>query len=845
MKKDSYLFNRKLKLLVLSVSTCSLILSGCGKNGSNTSTNTANDEAQNAYIAEYLADSIGQTDNSEDSNSYESLSSFVFNNNDLYYLRNYYYYSEDAEDITYDDSSSNESDNSADSLSDMSDDNTDIADDSTESLSDTSDDNSDDAILVESVAESYDDFTETETNEYYIMKYNSETNVQEEILDITSFFKEKSNSGISVNVSAIDMTSDGELIILCNEYNYSSDDYEDTYILYKFTTNGELISQHSVSDDFTSSDTYVYTVCITPNNTIAVSSYDEIFIYDTDLNYKGSTGKIENGIDTTFAGDSSLYYLQYGDSGMELVSYDTNAMKSIATYDNLSSNISKIVSSESGMLYYSNGTSLYSYNPNTQTKSKLADWLDSDINGNYINAFSVDSEENVYLVLDDYDNNTTSYIYLKKVDPSVIANRIDITIGTVYSMYYLTNSVLNFNKEHPEYHIKIKQYYDDSSDDYESAMQAARLALVNDINSGALDLISIDSLDNIVSLNSKGALEDLNSYISNSSVISADDLQPSIIKGYTYDNKLIALPKDFTINTLISDSNIVGNDMGLDYDTFFDIANSNTDKEIFSYNTKNAALYTLIAQNLDDFINWETGDCEFNTDKFIRFLEYANSLPDDTSYDSDKSTPARTMSGDLLFAEAYISSLYDLQEYMNYFPDQRGIFIGYPTTEGVGTYLQTTCPIAISSKSAHKDIAWNFIEYFVTSTNYEDSENIYDFPILKSQLSSLIKSEQEVKYVMNTDGSYMLDENGEKIISNSRGTTEYDDWSYTFHFPTDEEAQLLQQLIDSGKVSPEYNTNIINIINEESEAYFEGQKTVNEVADIIQSRINIYVHENM
>ena len=113
---------------------------------------------------------------------------------------------------------------------------------------------------------------------------------------------------------------------------------------------------------------YVYTVCIAPNNTIAVSSYDEIFIYDTDLNYKGSTGKIENGIDTTFAGDSSLYYLQYGDSGMELVSYDTNAMKSIATYDNLSSNISRIVSSESGMLYYSNGTSLYSYNPNTQTK---------------------------------------------------------------------------------------------------------------------------------------------------------------------------------------------------------------------------------------------------------------------------------------------------------------------------------------------------------------------------------------------------------------------------------------------------------------------------------------------
>lgn len=36
----------------------------------------------------------------------------------------------------------------------------------------------------------------------------------------------------------------------------------------------------------------------------------------------------------------------------------------------------------------------------------------------------------------------------------------------------------------------------------------------------------------------------------------------------------------------------------------------------------------------------------------------------------------------------------------------------------------------------------------------------------------------------------------------------------------------------------------INIITEEAAPYFAGQKNVNEVADIIQNRVQIYVNEN-
>lgn len=41
-----------------------------------------------------------------------------------------------------------------------------------------------------------------------------------------------------------------------------------------------------------------------------------------------------------------------------------------------------------------------------------------------------------------------------------------------------------------------------------------------------------------------------------------------------------------------------------------------------------------------------------------------------------------------------------------------------------------------------------------------------------------------------------------------------------------------------------YNEEIFNIIMEEAEGFFSGQKTVQDVAGIIQSRAQIYVDEN-
>jgi hypothetical protein len=52
------------------------------------------------------------------------------------------------------------------------------------------------------------------------------------------------------------------------------------------------------------------------------------------------------------------------------------------------------------------------------------------------------------------------------------------------------------------------------------------------------------------------------------------------------------------------------------------------------------------------------------------------------------------------------------------------------------------------------------------------------------------------------------------------------------------------ELIDSTTKIGGYNQSIMDIIIEESKAYFSGDKTVDETAEVIQNRVKTYVNEN-
>ena len=175
---------------------------------------------------------------------------------------------------------------------------------------------------------------------------------------------------------------------------------------------------------------------------------------------------------------------------------------------------------------------------------------------------------------------------------------------------------------------------------------------------------------------------------------------------------------------------------------------------------------------------------------------------------------------------------------MNYVENSQGYFgepisyIGFPTTEGSGSAAYSNFSMAISEESAFKEEAWDFISYFMKD-EYQDKVTD-EFPI---KLSSLNKKAEEER----TPETWIDEETGEEIVE----TPSY--WigeeEIELKMPTEEECQYVIEFLKNIDYRQKQIEEIKAIIEEDSAAFFEGEKSAQQVADTIQSRVKIYVSE--
>ena len=289
---------------------------------------------------------------------------------------------------------------------------------------------------------------------------------------------------------------------------------------------------------------------------------------------------------------------------------------------------------------------------------------------------------------------------------------------------------------------------------------------------------------------------------------------------------------------------MVGSEGGWTLEQLIALANEHPDAELFDRVSKLSILQTAMMFNEDAFINWETGECSFDTDGFKNILEFVNRFPDEVNWEQGAdSEPARIQNGEVLLSDAFIYDFNQLQMYNEIFQGDYNC-VGFPTVDGSGGHaLSASEAYAITTKSEKKDGAWEFLESILA----EEDNNLYysGFPTLKSKLEKMAEEAVTPDYVTDENGEIMKDENGEAIINEGVSSVGYEDgWSYTYRLATQEEVDKVMELMDLAKpVSYNGDDEISKIINEEAEAFFKGQKSVDEVAGIIQNRVNNYVGE--
>ena len=693
--------------------------------------------------------------------------------------------------------------------------------------------------------QSYDYDEETEISTQSICRYSlADGNITKTPLN---YVEEK-----NWNLNRLVYAQDGSMYGTTNVYN---EDYtKSETFLCKFDAEGKQIFAEDMTELV--AESYVDNMAIDGEGRIYVTGENNVWLFDADGNKRGtvSLGADVNWIRAMGSGKDGKMYLCYYTSNGDTVlcDIDFDGKKTGNTYENYpSSNSNALVPGIDKDFLAQDGNRVYEYDTKSQTSTELFTWLDSDINGNTVEKFWGLEDGRILAVASDWETNEKSIALLTKTKASEVPQKETILIGSLYGDSNIQSAAVKFNKSNDKYHISIREYlnYNDyDGDDYQAFMTDGINRLNNDITSNNCpDILDLSGL-NIKQLAAKGVFEDLNGYLEKSEKLSREDFLENILEAYTLDGKLVSIPYSFQMSTVVGKGSEVGTEMGWTLEELIAYADAHPDALLFDSKTKDVIMMTLMAYNADYFIDWSTGECRFDSEEFKDILNFANRFPEEYDWEKeDVSTPNKIQKGQVLLYEENIYDFNELQMCNEIFQGDAS-YIGYPTMDGsVGCMLSASQAYAITSKSGHKDGAWEFIEGFLTKEENPDRGfSSIGFPTMKSKLNAMAADAVEVKYYTDENGELYYDENGEPIPMGGGGGISYEDgWSYEYRIPTQEEVDLALSLMEIAKpVSYSQGDEVLNIINEEAAPFYKGQKSVDEVASVIQSRIKIYVGEN-
>lgn len=693
---------------------------------------------------------------------------------------------------------------------------------------------------------------------YTCMSWDTETgenNISFYSMDLTGS-SEKKQFPIQIdgqlNLTAFTVDEQENFVLFIADYSKQKQSAEGysiaDYYLKKFDAQGAEIFSVDVADE-NEDGMYISRLVLDKDGNIYAAYDQSIFLFQAD----GTPhGKLEsnNWISNMACGkDGKVYFSQWGDDGnTQLVEIDFANAKAGAVYGNVpdSNNDALCKGTESDFLI-NDGNKVYAYDLAAQTTEEVLDWLDSDINGQYVEGFSVTEDGKIAVLINDWTRaeREKELALLTKTKVADVKQKELITLGTLYSDQQLQAAAVNFNKKSDTYRVKLKFYIDPNAVWTETTYSDAITAMNNDMISGSgPDLYNLSNV-NIENMVKKGALEDLTPYLEASKNLKKEDFLESILEHYTYDGILASIPTSFSVQTVLGRTSQVGEEMGWSLEEMMDFIDEHPESSAFDYATKDTMLSYCLMFNYDTFVNQEKGTCNFNSEEFRKVLEYADKFPAEYQYEEDgPSLPTRLRNGEVLLNTAYISDVEGFYMDLKLFGDDEPVTcIGYPTLDGsVGSQLYAGSIYGISSKSSHKEGAWEFFESLFEDKDGSDYFS-NGFSPKKSELEKTFEKAMTPEYMMDENGQIMKDENGQPI-EQSKGTWGYEDFSIEIMSCTQEQVDQLKAVINTAKPVNYGDSQLNTIITEEVAPYFQGQKSVEAVMDAIQSRASMYISEN-
>lgn len=563
-----------------------------------------------------------------------------------------------------------------------------------------------------------------------------------------------------------------------------------------------------------------------------VTDYNNIMVFDKSGTYKGFI-ETENGVNAFVADkNGDVYIWQWTGNGYELSKLDipdgTAEEKPKAVdmpFEGYNNHIISGNGTDTDFYVYDN-ESLYSWNIGEEPQ-KLLDWVKSGV--------SVIEVSDVFYAGNDTfvcagKNFPHEYPKLSKLTKQLVSTgdkKEIILAGTEYSISsYIKNQVVKFNATSDKYFVTVKEYKEDN---------ISQLNL--DLTSGNVpDILITNSYTPTETYIAKGIFADLYEFIDNDSEIKREDFVPNLLSSFETDGKLFRFTDSFTVYTVIGKTSIFGDKMGITVDKLNEIAASRpAETEMFAGFTKTDILTYAMEMSGSEFIDFKNGSCNFNSESFIKMLEFANGYISDIDFDTyfDDAFWGRfdTMFSDesALLMVCYLTDYTDIFGFEHAQFDDPVTAIGFPCENRIGTSFVADSGFSIAEKSANKEGAWEFVRTLLLP-EYQDC--IAQFPVRKDSLDKYAAT--AMKYDPDRIINPIVMMGGMALSSGVEGTPAL----------KQEDIDKMNEVIASANGIMSYNESVLEIITEEAASYFSGSKSAEDAASLIQTRVQLYLDEN-
>lgn len=589
---------------------------------------------------------------------------------------------------------------------------------------------------------------------------------------------------------------------------------------------------------------YVNRLLVDNNDTIWVFDTKNYTAYDTEGNKGMSVKALENSSGVYLTQDGNFVVGSWGTDYDQLKFYLFDTQKGV-----IEDEAYEVPGNYYQYSYYSgvgsgydmfatNSVGIWAFNWGDTEMVKIMDYILSDFESSGL--YNVCPTDEGQFMASFYDLDWKMQIAsFTKVPPEEVADKYIMKLACHYLADDVKKQVIEFNRAHEDVRITIEDYsaYIEE-DNYEAGIEKMN----SDILAGNIPDIMVAPSDMDLSIYAnKGLFADLYEFIEKDEVIQTEDYLENILALGEYEGKLYELIPQFNAITLIGKTSDVGEGYGWSYDEVNALMKQKGEGvSLFPEDTvRSNVMYYGVNMAFKQFYDSNTGECNFDSPAFIQYLELLNQYPDEQpedlwaqddywiSYDN------QWREGRSILRYGWI---YDFQSYVEYSQGYFGeqvSYIGFPTADGSsGSSASVDFTLAIGEESAFKEEAWEFVSYFLSDDYQDNLEGC--FPV---KLSSLDKKAQKARepftWVSEETGEVIEEENyfwiGEEEIILSE--------------PTEEECQYVINFLKNIHYRQREITDIVAIIEEESASYFAGEKTAQAAAEIIQSRVKIYVSE--